>query len=65
MNPRNPEEHSGSDPADDSRPSLYDPTPLVIGRRLSGEEVWATITVTDDQLLLTHVAANRPGRARN
>lgn len=55
----NPEEHQGSDTAGDSRrSSVYDLTPLLIGRRLSGEEMWATIPVPSDQLLLTQV----PGR---
>lgn len=45
--------------ADDrSRPSVYDPTAILIGRRLNGEEVWATIKVADEQLLRDHVGAN-------
>ncbi|MCX4681630.1 hypothetical protein OG413_41245 [Streptomyces sp. NBC_01433] len=65
MNPRNPKEPPGAETIGEGRPSLCDPTLLLIGRRLSGEEVWATIVAPDDQLFLTHMVADppRPGRA--
>ncbi|MFH0245979.1 hypothetical protein ACGRHY_26995 [Streptomyces sp. HK10] len=46
-----------SQPVDD-HPSAYAPIALLIGRRLKGEEIWATIEVADDQLLCAHGCVN-------
>lgn len=42
----------------DEHLSAYAPIALLIGRRMNGEEVWATIQVTDDQLLCAHRCVN-------